>query len=222
MPAPTPKPTMSKSREVSLKTLISETKELLAKIQRCKGPVEGYEISVGLKLLELQKLKPKGIRWGAFTKKHFGFGERRARELIAIAKGNTTVAEHKRRVNERQKKHREAKAALRHAGFDPDPGACARHAKEVNREPEKGQIHASRRAIMYRLTEAIKTAREIEWHLVANPKLREDGEIIAAMRQAAKAWAALLGSKKMEIVNGQTQKENLTSWGATGRNKNTV
>jgi hypothetical protein len=87
--------------------VIRATKVLQAKAEQATDKAEQYYITVGRNLEELKERKPKGTLWPAFVKKHFGYSQPRADELIRIADGRTTLDESRAGKRERVRKARE-------------------------------------------------------------------------------------------------------------------
>lgn len=81
---------------------------------------EQHYKAAGIHLIDArERLKQTGgMRWSAFLFSHVRLGSRRARELIALAEGRTTLAEMREQNRSRVASHRERQkdgAALRNA-----------------------------------------------------------------------------------------------------------
>ena len=86
------------------------------KSAQLKKRSDDHFIKFGRKLAELKEMKPKDITWPDFVKKHFGYSQPRADELIRIAGGEETLAQARARKAERMARTRSKKSNATNAG----------------------------------------------------------------------------------------------------------
>jgi len=101
------------SHQRTIPELISTAKALKTKAEQANEKSEQFYVSLGLTLAELKERKPKGYTWAVLVKKHFGYSQHRADELIRIGTGTTTMEETRGRKKASMKKSREKNSVPR-------------------------------------------------------------------------------------------------------------
>jgi hypothetical protein len=108
---------------ISIPQVAKAVRALIAKGDKAAEKAEQYYKAAGLHLKELKENKPDGVTWEAFVKEECGISRERADELIRIGDGRTTVAEVRKKAEERKQKHLE-KSESNRCSRTPDPGSA--------------------------------------------------------------------------------------------------
>jgi hypothetical protein len=121
-----------------------ETRLADRKSVQSQKKADEYYIRLGQKLAELKKMKPSDITWPDFAKKHFGYSQTRADELIRIGKGavslEATRKEKARSAGESMKKSRAKSSTNKDvsAGSEDDNVIRPSFKKASKPTPEEG------------------------------------------------------------------------------------
>jgi hypothetical protein len=134
--------------------LIKEIKAHLASAEKSADKAEQQYQAVGLKLRKLKALKPANVNWRAYVKQHFDIGKTRARELMLIADGRTTLDKVRADAKQRMKTIRNRRRSER----------SERRSRSGCRSPTVNAVPMSRPAPI------MPTSPVSYWHCPAAPK----------------------------------------------------
>lgn len=199
------------AHERTIPELIKTAKVLQEKADQAANKSSQFLVSLGLTLGELkEKPRPKGVTWPMFVKKHFGYGQQRADELIQIGSGGAAALEKSRERNRdavRKSRKKKEDSLLRNS--DPktvkkveDKSKAQADTDKTEKPDAKPETKAEAVAApnyKAKIDEALRHAQEI-----TSADFEVTTEIVSLATKAAEAWSDIV----TELTKRQKQKRN--------------
>lgn len=156
-------------------TLATKIKANIAQGDAANKSAEEHYAAAGRHLKELASLpRSEGETWASLVRKHVGIGERRARDLMAIADGRITVKALREKTKSAVAKHR---------------------AKPIKQTALRNAAPSARRELfIHGATEALQWVREGKVKLEA-----ADAEIVTLAETVALEWAELAAALRQRM-----------------------